>query len=142
MGISRPNAGQIRQLADAVYIDMNDAEARELAALMDGNLAIYEVLDDLPDDLPPVKYPRTPGTQPAPADNPMNAWYWQTDIPGADSGPLAGKRVVFKDNIMVAGVPMMNGSSTLEGYVPDVDATAVTRVLDAGGIVAGKANSE
>ncbi|MGR9089618.1 MAG: amidase [Gammaproteobacteria bacterium] len=142
MGISRPNAGQIRQLADAVYIDMNDAEARELAALMDGNLAIYEVLDDLPDDLPPVKYPRTPGTQPAPADNPMNAWYWQTDIPGADSGPLAGKRVVFKDNIMVAGVPMMNGSSTLEGYVPDVDATAVTRVLDAGGIVAGKAHSE
>jgi amidase len=49
---------------------------------------------------------------------------------------------VFKDNIMVAGVPMMNGSATLEGYVPDVDATAVTRVLDAGGIVAGKAHSE
>ncbi|MEM7469226.1 MAG: amidase, partial [Pseudomonadota bacterium] len=63
-------------------------------------------------------------------------------IEGASSGPLAGKRVVFKDNIMVAGVPMMNGSSTLEGYIPDVDATVVTRVLDAGGIVAGKGHSE
>jgi len=26
---------------------------------------------------------------------------------------------------------MMNGASTLEGYVPDVDATIVTRMLDA-----------
>ncbi len=58
MGISRPNADQIRRAADAVHMDINDAEARELAALMDGNLAIYEVLDDLPDDLPPVKYRR------------------------------------------------------------------------------------
>jgi amidase len=30
-------------------------------------------------------------------------------------------------------VPMMNGSRVLEGYVPDIDATVVTRVLDAGG---------
>ena len=33
---------------------------------------------------------------------------------------------------MLAGVPMMNGSATLEGYVPDFDATIVTRMLDAG----------
>ena len=46
---------------------------------------------------------------------------------------LAGKRVAIKDNICVAGVPMMNGASVLEGYVPDIDATVVTRILDAGG---------
>ena len=39
--------------------------------------------------------------------------------------------VAIKDNIMVAGVPMMNGASTLKGYTPDVDATVVTRLLDA-----------
>ena len=39
---------------------------------------------------------------------------------------------------MVAGVPMMNGASTLEGFVPDVDATIVTRILDAGGKILGK----
>jgi amidase len=33
-----------------------------------------------------------------------------------------GKKVVLKDNYCLAGVPMTNGASTLEGYVPDVDA--------------------
>ena len=33
---------------------------------------------------------------------------------------------------------MMNGASTMEGYVPDVDATVVTRILDSGGTIAGK----
>jgi amidase len=37
---------------------------------------------------------------------------------------------------------MMNGASTLEGYVPDVDATIVTRILDAGGTIVGKAHCE
>ena len=43
---------------------------------------------------------------------------------------------------MLAGVPMMNGASTLEGYTPDVDATIVTRILDAGGTILGKAHCE
>jgi len=37
---------------------------------------------------------------------------------------------------------MMNGASTLEGYVPNVDATVVTRILDAGGTIVGKAHCE
>jgi amidase len=37
---------------------------------------------------------------------------------------------------------MANGSRVLEGYVPDVDATVVTRILDAGGRIAGKAACE
>ncbi len=37
---------------------------------------------------------------------------------------------------------MMNGASTLEGYVPDVDATIVTRILDAGGTILGKSVCE
>ena len=48
----------------------------------------------------------------------------------------------IKDNVCVAGVPMMNGTSVLEGYVPEVDATAVSRILDAGGEIAGKAACE
>ena len=49
---------------------------------------------------------------------------------------------MLKDNICLAGVPMMNGASTLEGYTPDVDATVVTRILDAGGTIVGKAHCE
>lgn len=40
--------------------------------------------------------------------------------------------MAIKDNVSVAGVPMMNGSKLLEGFVPDRDATVVTRILDAG----------
>ena len=50
--------------------------------------------------------------------------------------------MAVKDNICVAGVPMMNGSRVLESYVPEVDATVVTRILDAGGVIAGKAACE
>lgn len=44
----------------------------------------------------------------------------------------------MKDNISIAGVPMMNGSRLLEGYSADVDATVVSRILDAGGTITGK----
>ena len=37
---------------------------------------------------------------------------------------------------------MMNGSKLLEGYIPDIDATVVTRVLDEGGRILGKAVCE
>src|SRR5262249_31680876 len=90
----------------------------------------------------PVKYPRAPGYRPSAEENPFNAWYWKTDIKGAPKGLLAGKKVAIKDNICVAGVPMMNGSQLLEGYVPEIDATGVTRILDAGGTIAGKAACE
>jgi amidase len=58
------------------------------------------------------------------------------------TGPLAGKKIAIKDNVCVAGIPMMNGSNVLEGYVPDVDAAVVTRILEAGGEIVGKAVCE
>jgi hypothetical protein len=63
-------------------------------------------------------------------------------VEGASEGKLKGRTVVLKDNVMLAGVPMMNGSSTLEGYTPDVDATVVSRILDAGGVILGKSQCE
>jgi amidase len=43
---------------------------------------------------------------------------------------------------MLAGVPMMNGAATLEGYMPNIDATIVERILDAGGTIVGKSHCE
>ena len=37
---------------------------------------------------------------------------------------------------------MMNGSLILEGFVPDIDATVVSRILDAGGNIIGKSVCE
>jgi amidase len=89
-----------------------------------------------------VKYARSPGHRPSDEENRHGAWYVKTIIEGARDGKLKGKRLAIKDNVCIAGVPMMNGASTLEGYLPDVDATIVTRILDAGGTILGKAVCE
>ena len=88
------------------------------------------------------RYPRSPGYRPGPDENPLNAWYYKTEIQGAPHGPLAGKRIAVKDTVCVAGVPMMNGSSIMEGFIPEIDATIVTRMLEAGATIAGKATCE
>jgi len=110
--------------------------------MMRGALDAYAALDRLPDALPAPRHARLPGVIPAADDNPFGAFARIAEIPGEAAGPLAGKRVVVKDCVCVAGVPMMNGSSFFEGYVPEIDATIVTRILDAGGTIAGKAANE
>jgi amidase len=88
---------------------------------------------------PPMASPsRAPGYRPSAEEDPLNAWIWKCVIPGADSGILAGKTVSFKDHTAVAGMPMSFGTFALEGFIPDFDATIVTRVLDAGATITGK----
>src|SRR5262249_22645160 len=79
---------------------------------------------------------------PAESGNDLGAWYVTTEITARADGPLAGRRVAIKDNIAVAGVPMMNGSATVEGFIPGRDATVVSRLLGAGATIAGKAGCE
>lgn len=79
---------------------------------------------------------------PAETDNPLGAWYVTTSVTTREDGPLVGRTVAIKDNTAVAGVPMMNGSSILEGFVPARDATVVSRLLDAGATITGKAVCE
>jgi amidase len=81
---------------------------------------------------------RKPGYRPRPEEDPLNAWMWRCRIEGAADGLLAGKTVSYKDHIAVAGMPMSFGAFALEGFIPDFDATVVTRVLQAGGTVIGK----
>ncbi|NRA87954.1 MAG: amidase [Rhizobiales bacterium] len=142
MSIRRPTLDQMRTIVKDLGMAMEDKEIIEYMSLMEANFEAYDLIDSLPDFIPEVKYPRTPGYKPNAEENQLNAWYQKTDIPGANMGVLKGKRIVLKDNICLAGVPMMNGASTLEGYTPDLDATVVTRILDAGGNIAGKAHCE
>jgi amidase len=93
----------------------------------------------LPEQKPPmVSAARTPGYRPTADEDRLNAWTWKCRIEGAAAGLLKGKTVSFKDHIAVAGMPMSFGSFALEGFVPDFDATIVTRVLEAGGTIIGK----
>ena len=140
--VKRPTLDQMRDIVTSLHMSMSDREIAEYMEVMEGTFKAYDRLQQLPDNLPPVRYPRTPGYRPGAAENPLNAWAVKSEVRGAAYGPLAGKRIVLKDNVCLAGVPMMNGASTLEGYVPDVDATIVTRILDAGGTIVGKAHCE
>src|SRR6058998_1152593 len=142
MNVRKPSIEELRRAAEAYHMRLTDEDLAAYRNLMDEAIVSYRRVDELREPKLPVQYPRTTGYRPAPEENPFNAWYWRCSIKGAPSGALAGKRVAIKDNVCVAGIPMMNGTCVLEGYVPDVDATIVTRILDAGGEIVGKAVCE
>lgn len=142
MTVKRPTLSQMRNMADRFGMSLSDEDLREYSEIMEPYIQCYDRLDALPDYLPEVRYPRSPGYRPSPAENPLNAWYYKTNIKGAMDGPLRDKKIVLKDTVCLAGVPMMNGSSIMEGYTPEIDATIVTRILDAGAIIVGKSHCE
>jgi amidase len=144
MAVQVPTPMQMYEIADEIGLDLTEQDVSSFIELLKPNIDAYNVVDAMPDNLPQVKYPPTPGYRPTGEENRYNAWYVKTTVEGnpAPGGKLKGKTIVLKDNIMLAGVPMMNGAATLEGYVPEIDATVVTRILDAGGTIVGKAHCE
>jgi len=54
------------------------------------------------------------------------------------AGVLSGSTVGLKDNVLLAGVPMDVGSTTIEEFVPATDAPVASRILDAGGEITAK----
>jgi amidase len=142
MSVKKPTHHEMAEICKQLGLHMSPTEIDAYIEQMAGAVAGYNALDLMADEVPHPKYPRTPGYQPQGDENKYNAWYYKSTVNGAARGKLKGKMIAVKDNVCLAGVPMMNGASTLQGYVPDVDATIVTRMLDAGGTILGKAHCE
>src|SRR5437867_1561246 len=142
MPVLRPSIAQILDIAYALGFVMDETEAAAYRDMMESTFEAYDVVDRLPDHVPLVAYPRTPGYRPSGIENQFNAWVRKVSIKGRPGGPLSGKRIVLKDSICLAGVPLSAGAAFLDGFVPDIDATVVTRILDAGGEIVGKAQCE
>jgi len=83
---------------------LTDDDVTSFLTLMQASFGAYDAVDAMPDYVPAVTYPRTPGYQPEGDENPYNAWYVKTTVKGAPTGKLAGKTIALKDNICLAGV--------------------------------------
>jgi amidase len=138
----KPGIAELRQAAHALGMHPSEDYLRAVEQIVGPLCQAYAALDAMPDELPKVRYPRGAVHRPQSDENKYGAWYVKISIKGKPGGKLACRRVALKDNICLAGVPMMVGADILEGYVADVDATVVERILDAGGEIAGKAVCE
>lgn len=139
-----PNEQELEQLSQQLGLGLTGGSPAlaSCRTLIEGIVGDLNKIGDLVEPRLTVEYPRTPGYRPNQSENPFNGWYVKSTIRGAESGKLSGKKIAIKDSIAVAGVPMMIGCYALEGYTPDFDASVVTRVLDAGGVILGKAVCE
>lgn len=140
MAIRRPSTSEIASAAEHFGLHFDADALAEFTAIAGYSLAAYDAVDQLYDEFARPQPPER--AYEFPDDNPLGAWYVTTEISSGADGPLSGRRIAVKDNITVAGVPMMNGSRTLEGFIPSRDATVVQRLLDAGAVIAGKSVCE
>jgi len=139
-----PTESEVAAIAEDLGISFGPGEAEGYAEVVANSLAMLETVDEEPrPQLAPQEYDygdRGPGYEPDEAEDPYNAWITKCEVEGADSGPLDDLTVGLKDNISLAGIRLTNGSDVMQGYVPDADATVVSRLLDAGATITGKNN--
>lgn len=137
----RPSKTELRALAEPLGFHLDGVELDELHALIEGFMGGFDVVKGLPEPeraQPPLRDHRLPD----PEENPNGAWVCRTSVCDRSEGRLKGRTVALKDNIALAGVPMGGGTTFLEGYVPEEDATVARRVLDEGAEIVGKAACE
>lgn len=140
-----PTEAEIQALGEDLGFDLTDTEVEEFRELVVESLGAFETIEKY-GDTPAEKRMQTARAaeawRPDDEEDPLNAWVTRCLVEGSDDGPLADLEVGLKDSISLAGVEMTCGSKVLEGHVPDVDATIVSRLLDAGATITGKTNMD
>ncbi|MXV62588.1 amidase [Natronorubrum sp. JWXQ-INN-674] len=145
MPLRPPTEADLRSLGDSLYLDLTDEELEFFAEMAEQRASAYETVRSYDPESRlggSERRERSAGVRVPDEENPHNAWVSRCYVAGDDGGELDGLEIAIKDNVCVAGVELTCGSEVVEGYVPDVDATIVTRLLEAGADVTGKANMD
>jgi amidase len=142
MPVRPPDENDIRAAAEHYRLGLSAADRASFGPFVTGLLGSWDAIEELYARSAPSPRDDRKWRRPDDVENRLGAWYVRTDITEGGNGPLAGRTVAVKDNTMVAGVPMMNGSETVEGFIPTRDATVVSRLLAAGATITGKAVCE
>jgi amidase len=153
-------------VCNSLGVSIKDDERDEYRTLLAVFHDAAEELMAVPDVAPNTdldRFPRKNVHFPSASENTRGAWAWKFDIEEVQAdGILKGKSVALKDNIAVKDIPMLMGTNFVKDYIPvrifntnviswdllthkhiqKLDATVVTRVLEAGGHVVGKAVCE
>ena len=88
MTVALPTPDQLRAVADQCGLALTDEDVASFRGLMQGSVDAYNAVGAMADEVPIVKYPRTPGYRPSPEENTRNAWYRKSTVKGAASGKL------------------------------------------------------
>jgi len=145
MTLRRPSHVDLIDIGDRYYLDLTEAELEVMSEMVAAVLAGYDELDQYPDPVRAVvPAVRIPGERPSPDEDPLNGIVRRCSVKavGGARGALSGKAIGVKDTICVAGIPMSCASRLLYDFVPDVDATIVTRILKAGGHITAVLNTD
>ncbi len=138
-----PDRERIRELSIQEAIHLDDEELDGIENLFRQFIESANVVSSLTESIPYAKTGRRdPGYKPDPREDPYNSFIRKIFVRGSGAGPLLGKRIGIKDNLAVQGIPMTNASDLTKDFVPDYDATVVTRLLEAGADIVGKMNMD
>ena len=143
MTVRPPTREMLQKLAEMNHFSLSGKELEDFHEIITDLFDDFRKVEQMPSNLPVVRDgERRSGNRPSRADDPFNAILRRCRVTGTASGKLAGKRVGVKDNVCVAGIPMTCGSLVMKGFVPDMDATVVTRLLDAGAEITAVLNMD
>lgn len=145
MPLRVPTEETLAELGDDLFLELTDEELEFFVEMADRKTEAYETVmsyDPEPRLGGTEDRTRNAGRRVTSEEDPYNAWVTQCFVGGDDGGELDGWEVGVKDNVCVAGVEMTCGSTVVEGYVPNRDATVTTRLLEAGADVIGKTNMD
>lgn len=135
----------LRDASQRLGLAIKEEEEDDYLKLMGQFKQSLDAVMNVPDYLPPVDHERFPRHiiwTPTDTENELNGWACKVNITGRRGGALEGRTICLKDSICLADVPCRFGTDVITDFVPSVDATIVTRILEAGGIIVGKATCE